>query len=350
MIGVALEGGGARGSYQVGAITALKKCGIKPSCYVGTSIGAVNAALASTGNLIQMKKIWNSMNSEELFNIDSNLIKAFNEKTMNKKQIKQSIQTVFGIIKNAGIDTKKLRETYKKYIDETAVRNSSIDFGLVTYSLTDKKAVELFKKDIPKGKLSEYLIASCYLPVFKMEKIIDNKYYLDGGFHDNCPINMLLEKDYDEIYAIRTNSLGIKKKLIKNDANIIYITPKKNLGSVLLFDHQKLNKNFNLGYFDTLKIVKKLDGKDYYFKNKDLSYYKKITKHITNKDVSIKDNINEKEKEITLKILERVCIKYEINKYSVYNITFLIIKLKYIMKKDINNKDYNFIKNLKISF
>lgn len=227
MIGVALEGGGARGSYQIGALKALKKCGIRPSCYVGTSIGAVNAALAVDGDFNKMENIWLSMKCEDLFNVDVNLLKALKDKKINKEIFKTGVQTVFGIIKNAGIDTTKLKSTFKSYLDEDKIRKSNVDFGLVTYSLSDKKAVELFKDDIPKGKMYEYLIASCYLPVFKMEKIIDDKYYLDGGFHDNCPINMLLRKGYDEIYAIRTHSIGMHQKLIKNNAKIIYIAPKE---------------------------------------------------------------------------------------------------------------------------
>ena len=57
MVGVALEGGGARGAYHIGALKALRKCGIYPRAYVGTSIGSVNAALAAIGNMKKMEYI-----------------------------------------------------------------------------------------------------------------------------------------------------------------------------------------------------------------------------------------------------------------------------------------------------
>jgi hypothetical protein len=161
---------------------------------------------------------------------------------------------------------------------------------------------------------------------------------------------MLLRKDYDEIYAIRTNSLGMKKKLIKNNAKITYISPKKNLGSVLLFSEEEINNNFNLGFYDTLKVVKNLDGKEYYFKNRDLNYYKKVTKNVNKLDLFIKETFSLNEKEVTLRILEKLCIKYNINIYNVYNVTFLIIRLKSMMRKDTKNLDYDFIKKLKIVF
>jgi len=43
--GLALEGGGARGAYQIGAWKALKEAGVKINAVAGTSVGALNGAL-----------------------------------------------------------------------------------------------------------------------------------------------------------------------------------------------------------------------------------------------------------------------------------------------------------------
>ena len=40
-----LQGGGALGAYQVGCYEALHEAGIEPDRVIGTSIGAINAAL-----------------------------------------------------------------------------------------------------------------------------------------------------------------------------------------------------------------------------------------------------------------------------------------------------------------
>src|SRR4051794_39733385 len=42
-----LQGGGALGAYQAGVYEALHKAGIEPDWVIGTSIGAINAALIS---------------------------------------------------------------------------------------------------------------------------------------------------------------------------------------------------------------------------------------------------------------------------------------------------------------
>lgn len=78
-------------------------------------------------------------------------------------------------------------------IDEKKVRNADKDFGIVTINLSSKKPMELFIEDIPRGKLIDYLMASSYLPVFKKEKM-DGSIFLDGGFYDNLPVNMIVKK------------------------------------------------------------------------------------------------------------------------------------------------------------
>jgi NTE family protein len=55
MIGFALEGGGAKGAYQVGAYKALIENHIKPSIIAGTSIGSLNAAMMAQGDYKKLK-------------------------------------------------------------------------------------------------------------------------------------------------------------------------------------------------------------------------------------------------------------------------------------------------------
>ena len=46
-IACCFQGGGALGSYQVGVLQALDEGGYYPDWFVGTSIGAINAAIAA---------------------------------------------------------------------------------------------------------------------------------------------------------------------------------------------------------------------------------------------------------------------------------------------------------------
>src|SRR5437773_985176 len=47
-----LQGGGALGAYQVGVYEAMHEAGIEPDWVIGTSIGAINAALIA-GNALE---------------------------------------------------------------------------------------------------------------------------------------------------------------------------------------------------------------------------------------------------------------------------------------------------------
>lgn len=53
--GLVLEGGGAKGAYQIGAWKALKEAGVKIKGIAGTSVGALNGALICMGDMRQRK-------------------------------------------------------------------------------------------------------------------------------------------------------------------------------------------------------------------------------------------------------------------------------------------------------
>ncbi|MGN1096989.1 MAG: patatin-like phospholipase family protein [Christensenellales bacterium] len=55
-IGLALEGGGAKGAYHVGVVTALYESGYSFDAVVGTSIGALNAAILAQDGLEVLKE------------------------------------------------------------------------------------------------------------------------------------------------------------------------------------------------------------------------------------------------------------------------------------------------------
>ena len=66
-----LEGGGAKGAYQAGAILAFNKKKIFFDAVGGTSIGAINAAFYASKNFSGMIKLWMKLDSKDLFDIDS---------------------------------------------------------------------------------------------------------------------------------------------------------------------------------------------------------------------------------------------------------------------------------------
>lgn len=347
MNGLVLEGGGARGSYHVGAIKALRKKHIKIDYVVGTSIGSINGAFVASKDYKKLEALWKSASSKELFGVDQELINAIKNKKITKNVIKDGIQTIYQIIKNSGIDVGILKNMLIKNIDEDKLRKSNIDFGLVTYNMSKRKQVQVFKDDIPKGKLIEYLIASSYLPIFKMQRIIDESFYVDGGIFDGCPIDMLVDKNLDNIYVVRAHLYKLPK--YKTNSNITIIKPYKKLGSIITFGKDITDYNILLGYYDTLKELDKLDGNKYYFKHKNDVYYQEILKNekiikLYNKSVLLSN------KKKIISILEDMCDYFKIKRFKIHNVAVLVIKLKIInifRKKNVYSK---FIKELKVKF
>ncbi len=335
MKGLALEGGGAKGSYEIGAFVALKKLGYKFDMVAGTSIGSLNAALIVQGDIELAKNLWMNANSE-IVGISEYFVKTYKNFDITKENIEASINEIKKIIKNKGLDVSNYKELINKYIDEEKVRKSKINYGLVTVRLKDFKPLELTIKDIETGKLTDYIMASSYLPTFKMNKIIDDSFYLDGGFTNNLPISLLEKNGCNEVIAIRINGIGPTKKSNITKEKIIELAPTKDTGPILMFDNDDIKNNYYMGYYDTLLYFNKYHGFKYYFKKFYMYKYlaRKTNNSLTNliklkyKTPDIKDTI--------LKSIEEIMFDNKLEYYKVYSIPKT---LRYIKKNKLKSKN-----------
>ncbi len=261
-LGLVLEGGGAKGAYQAGAYKALLELGIEVDGVSGTSIGAINGAMIVQGAFRECYEMWEGIRPSKLFDVDEGHLKRIIGFDLDEKSLAYAVKKLKEIMENNGLDTTLMKKMIRENIDEKRVRDSKMDFGFVTVSLSDMKPLELYKEDVPEGKLHDYIMASASVPVFKLEKI-ENKVYVDGGFHDNIPVNLLARKGYEDIIVIRSFGMGRVRKIDHKKLNIKYITPSEPLGRILDFDNQKARKNMKMGYYDTLRIYNKYRGIKY---------------------------------------------------------------------------------------
>lgn len=350
MYGLVLEGGGAKGAYHVGAYKALRELDIEIGGIAGTSIGAINGAMMVQGDYELLEKIWCSVNSYELFDIDEKAIEDLKHFNLQDVNFSYLLHQSKEILSNRGLDTSRIRELFDSYIDEDKIRSSDIDYGIVTVNLTDKKPMELLKEDIPKGKLVDFLIASANLPAFRIEEV-DGKKYLDGGFYNNLPIDILADKGYKDIIAVRTLAMGIVRKAKIKDLNVTFIQPVESLGTVLGaldFNKERAEEYINLGYYDAMKVFKKLKGYKYYcipfegnfinrlvdfyneYKEKlyyighflgynevceDRMFFEKILPRLE----SILDMKGKNDyQDILIRFFERIAEKYEVERFKIY--------------------------------
>ncbi|MDD2446146.1 MAG: patatin-like phospholipase family protein [Tissierellia bacterium] len=271
MYGLVLEGGGARGSYHIGAYKAIIEEGFEIGGIAGTSVGAINGAMIVQGDFDLAYKLWQETSFSMVISTNDEEVERLKHLKLDKEDFSFLVDKIKGVINDKGLDITPLKDLLNTYIDEDRLRNSDMDFGIVTVNLTDVKSVEVFKEDIPHGEIKDYILASSYLPSFKNEKL-GGKRYLDGAFYDNLPFKLLQSKGYEDLIIIRTNAMGITRKLDSNTKAIV-ISPTEELGNILDFDKEATKRNLELGYYDAIKALRGLKGSKYYIETKGEDYF-----------------------------------------------------------------------------
>lgn len=261
---IALEGGGAKGAYELGALRALKERGIEIHAVAGTSIGAMNGAMVVMGAMEELEDLWNTIRFEDILTCPKELQEIFWDEKLNLKQAQAAFQTFRKIIHDRGLDSTPLRNLVDRYLDESRFRRSPIDYGLVTYSVSDLKGVFKFRDEIPLGKLGDYILASAAYPLFQLVEI-EGKKYIDGGVYDNSPVRMLVKRGYKEIICIQIGSNRIIHEY--PGVNIIHIYPRTPLGHALDVRREKLNEYMQMGYYDAIRTLDSYEGRRYYIKD-----------------------------------------------------------------------------------
>ena len=72
--GLVLEGGGAKGAYQIGAWKALKEAGVELKGIAGTSVGALNGALICMGDLEKAERLWENISYSKIMSVDDGVM------------------------------------------------------------------------------------------------------------------------------------------------------------------------------------------------------------------------------------------------------------------------------------
>ena len=261
---MALEGGGARGAYQIGAWKALTEAGIHISAVAGTSVGALNGALIAMGDVQRAEELWSNIHYSEVMDVDDEEMGDLLRGDLRELDVRKLLDKVGGIIRNRGLDVTPLRNWIRQVADPAVIRASDIEFYIVTYSVTDQKELELRAKDLTDDELHDMLLASAYLPAFRIERL-EGKLYADGGVRDVLPLHVLIANGYTHIIAMRLYGPGIMRPVrIPEGTDVYTLAPKEKLGGVLEFEAEQSQKNIRLGYYDAKRFLYGLKGESYY--------------------------------------------------------------------------------------
>lgn len=250
--GLVFGGGGARGAFEIGVWKALDELDYKPTIVAGTSVGALNAVLYAMGDVQEAENMWKEIETDNVLDYTIPLeIESFNDyrKTLTGFLIK--------VIRDKGISSDPLKNMIDKYIDdEEKLRESNLSIGLSTTNLKTKEIEYLYLSEIENGRLKDYLLASASLYPAMPKTIINDTPYIDGGYGNNIPISMVLDKKPDQLIIVDIKGPGIVKydKRLK-DHDHLWIRTKWPLGDMLLFDKKRTEINIRLGYDETIKLA-----------------------------------------------------------------------------------------------
>lgn len=269
--GLVLEGGGAKGAYQIGAWKALKEANIRIKGIAGTSVGALNGALICMGDLEKAESLWENISYSQIMSVDDKIMEdIFKQKKISRDALKDMMD----YISNGGVDITPLKELIAECVDEEKIQNSPMDLYIHTFSVDEIRELNVDLKEIEPELIKDFLLASSYIfPIFKSEKL-HGKTYIDGGAINNVPVDTLIEKEYKDIIIVRIFGIGREKKVkIPEDTTIYTIAPTVSLGSILDFNPKKSKMHLKRGYFDTMRVLYGLAGKIYYIDEQEKECY-----------------------------------------------------------------------------
>lgn len=262
-IGLVLAGGGSLGSYEVGAVKALRELGFKFDIITGTSIGAINAAMLMTDDFDNLERLWKQVTVEDVIKdgIDLTLT---NITSFNFNKI---VRLFNSYVKIKGANITPLKNLVKSVLDLDKVKSSNIKVGIVTATFPFLNEKRVILNDLDKDKILPYIHASSAVyPLFPLERI-DGKLYIDGGFKNNCPVDFCLDLGADEVIAIDLPipDVKISNRYLFDLPNVKIISNNRMKSEMMNFNHDVLMSNMRLGYLDTLRFFDKIKGFNYYF-------------------------------------------------------------------------------------
>ena len=322
--GLVLDGGGARGAYQIGAWKALKEAGVKICAVAGTSVGALNGALICMDDMEKAERIWSEMQFSHVMSVDDDWMRQLFQ---GEQKIGDVLSELGRIFRDGGVDVAPLRKLIHETVDEEKIRKCGKEFCIVTFSLTDMKELELSISDIPEGRLGDFLLASAYLLGFKNEPMEDGKRYIDGGIFNNVPADILVDKGYADLIEIRIYGPGREPRVrLPEDGEMYRIGPRVKLGSIIEFDRERSRNNMKIGYYDAKRMLYGLEGIIYYIEQEHLdAWYERRMRDMAEMEkralaIVLKLPVSSTDKELYMGMLEAAAKFLRIPKYKIYTV------------------------------
>ncbi len=204
--GIVLSGGGAKGPYALGVLLALEKYHRERdrsliNFYCGTSVGALNAAVAAQGRTDKLTALYEQLRTDDILGEkQSDISRLRLARTVGRKPYHY-------------FNNKALRATIERHVDFDALVEADAHLlicatnyltgNLETFYVSqlvdrflaydrelplDKRRLHNYHRIGSKPELVEALLASSALPFFLPPVRIGEAVYIDGGIGNHTPL------------------------------------------------------------------------------------------------------------------------------------------------------------------
>jgi NTE family protein len=203
-----LQGGGALGAYQVGVYEALHEAGIEPDWVIGTSIGAINAALIC-GNepehrLDRLKAFWSQVERQGfaasafdpfglagMLGTMSTVLRGIPSFFTPNLTALRGTRSESSVEQASYYSTAPLRETLDGLVDWKYLCACKTRLTVGAVNVCSGQMRYFDTREEPLGV--DHVMASGALPPAFGAVRIDGEPYWDGGIYSNTPIEAVLD-------------------------------------------------------------------------------------------------------------------------------------------------------------
>jgi NTE family protein len=202
-----LQGGGALGAYQVGVYEALAESGVEPDWVVGTSIGAINAALIAGSpkgeRVARLREFWKRVEHGPSL---ANMMPAWmSAAARNAMAVTSGVPAFFQPQAAAFLSqhsplgpeaagyytTQPLMETLSDLADFDQLNSGDVR---LTVGASNVRTSEMVYFDSREMKIDvRHIMASGALPPAFPAVRIDGELYWDGGILSNTPVEVVFD-------------------------------------------------------------------------------------------------------------------------------------------------------------
>ena len=202
-----LQGGGALGAYQVGVYEALDEAGIAPQWVIGTSIGAINAALIAGSKpddrVAKLCDFWSRVQNDHF--VPGGLPAWLATATRNALAVSTGVPSFFspnpaafmsphhrlGAEAAGYYSVDPLRRTLEELVDLDQLNNGGTRITVGASNVSTSEMRYFDSRDMPLG--IDHVMASGALPPGFPPVRIDGELYWDGGILSNTPVEVVFD-------------------------------------------------------------------------------------------------------------------------------------------------------------